>query len=137
MKLRNLRLEQKPRIMIIPMIDIIFFLLVFFMMSTLYIHEQQSITVNLPATNTANKGTIDQPITLVLASDLKLFLNNQEIPPAALAATISMELTAHPDAAFILKADRQVEYGAVISLLDNLKKLGVKKVSFATEVKQQ
>lgn len=137
MKLRNLRIEQKPRIMIIPMIDIIFFLLVFFMMSTLYIHEQQTIAVNLPATNSVNKGITDQPITLVLTSDLKLFLNNQEIPSTALAATIGMELTAHPDASFILKADRQVEYGAVISLLDNLKQLGVKKVSFATEVKQQ
>jgi biopolymer transport protein ExbD len=137
MKLRNLRLEQRPRIMIIPMIDIIFFLLVFFMMSTLYIHEQQGITVNLPATATATKETTEQPVTLILAADSKLFLNNREIPPEALATTISMDLSAHPNVTFILKADRQVAYGAVISLLDDLKQLGVKKVSFATEVKQK
>jgi biopolymer transport protein ExbD len=137
MKLRKLRLEQTPRIMIIPMIDIIFFLLVFFMMSTLYIHEQQGIAVNLPATVTATKETTEQPVTLVLAADTKLFLNNREISPVALAPTISMELTAHPNVAFILKADRQVAYGAVIALLDDLKQLGVKKVSFATEVKQK
>lgn len=137
MKLRNLRLEQQPRIMIIPMIDIIFFLLVFFMMSTLYINEQHGITVNLPEAATAAKETADQPVTLVLAADNKIFLNNRQLPAETLATAIDMELTAHPNAAFILKADRKVEYGAVISLLDQLKQLGVKKVSFSTEVKQQ
>ena len=135
MKLRNLRIDQKPRIMIIPMIDIIFFLLVFFMMSTLYIHEQQSIAVNLPTASTAAKEAAEQPVTLVLTAENRIFIDNREISPGALAATIGMELTAHPSAVFILKADRQVEYGTVISLLDNLKQLGVKKVSFATEVK--
>lgn len=48
MKLRSLRTQRQPRLMIIPMIDIIFFLLVFFMMSTLYMVEQRTIPVNLP-----------------------------------------------------------------------------------------
>jgi len=137
MKLRNLRLEQQPRIMIIPMIDIIFFLLVFFMMSTLYIHEQQNISVNLPTASTTAKEAAEQPVTLILTKENRIFLNNNEIPAAALANAISMELNAHPGAAFILKADQQVEYGTVITLLDNLKQLGVKKVSFATEVKSK
>jgi biopolymer transport protein ExbD len=137
MKLRNLRLEQQPRIMIIPMIDIIFFLLVFFMMSTLYMHDQQSIAINLPSAATATKEPVDQPLTLLMTADNKLLFNNQEIPPGALSATISMALTVHPNAPFILKADRQIEYGKVITLLDNLKQLGVKKISFATEVKQK
>ena len=46
-------MEHSPQIMIIPMIDIIFFLLVFFMMSTLYMTNQQSIPVNLPVAASA------------------------------------------------------------------------------------
>ncbi len=134
MKLRNLRLERKPRIMIIPMIDIIFFLLVFFMMSTLYLNNQKGIPVALPVAKTATTAPVEQPLTLTLRADNKLFLNDREIPPETFSPTLTMELSAHPDAAFIIKADRQVEYGVVITLLDNLKHAGVKKVTFATEV---
>ena len=133
MKLRNLRVEKSPRIMIIPMIDIIFFLLVFFMMSTLYMNDQKVVPVNLPAAATAGKQAPEKPITLVLAADQKIFLNKQEISPENLPAAVGRELTQYPDSPFILRADKQVDYGSVVALLDKLKQLGVKKVSFATE----
>ena len=53
MRLRSLRVEKEPKLMIIPMIDIIFFLLVFFMMSMLSMVVQKSISLNLPQTATA------------------------------------------------------------------------------------
>ena len=55
MKLESMNVEKKPKIMIIPMIDIIFFLLVFFMMSMLSMVVQKSINLNLPQTATARK----------------------------------------------------------------------------------
>ena len=53
MRLQSLEVEKKPKIMIIPMIDIIFFLLVFFMMSMLTMVVQKSINLNLPQTASA------------------------------------------------------------------------------------
>ena len=53
MKLESLGVEKKPKIMIIPMIDIIFFLLIFFMMSMLSMVVQKSINLNLPQTTSA------------------------------------------------------------------------------------
>lgn len=133
MKLRNLRVEKSPRIMIIPMIDIIFFLLVFFMMSTLYMNDQKVVPVNLPSAATAGKQAPEKPIILVLAADQKIFLNKQEISPKDLPVAVGSEMTLYPDAPFILRADKQVDYGSVMALLDKLKQLGVKKVSFAAE----
>ena len=52
MRLQQLDVDKKPKIMIIPMIDIIFFLLVFFMMSMLTMVVQKSISLNLPQTVT-------------------------------------------------------------------------------------
>ena len=52
MRLQQLDVDKKPKIMIIPMIDIIFFLLVFFMMSMLTMVVQKSICLNLPQTET-------------------------------------------------------------------------------------
>lgn len=53
MKLKSLMFEKKPKIMIIPMIDIIFFLLVFFMVSMLTMVSQKSIDLNLPKASTS------------------------------------------------------------------------------------
>lgn len=56
MQIRSLRTTNKPKLMIIPMIDIIFFLLVFFMMSMLSMVVQKSMPVNLP---TATASSVD------------------------------------------------------------------------------
>lgn len=56
MRRRTLGVKKEPTIMIIPMIDIVFFLLVFFMVGTLYMNTEQQIPLNLPSasTSTAN-----------------------------------------------------------------------------------
>ncbi|MDU2095607.1 MAG: biopolymer transporter ExbD, partial [Negativicoccus succinicivorans] len=53
MKLREMRVSKQPKLMIIPMIDIIFFLLVFFMMSMLTMVVQKSVDLSLPKTQSA------------------------------------------------------------------------------------
>ena len=68
MKLRNARMEHSPQIMIIPMIDIIFFLLVFFMMSTLYMTSQETIPVNLPAAASARQDVV-KSLQVTVSSD--------------------------------------------------------------------
>ena len=65
MKISTLRNDRKPKLMIIPMIDIIFFLLVFFMMSTLYMVEQHTIPLNLPQASAQTVQTEDIRTTLV------------------------------------------------------------------------
>ncbi|HBS60719.1 MAG TPA: biopolymer transporter ExbD, partial [Firmicutes bacterium] len=68
MKLRNLRLERQPKLMIIPMIDIIFFLLVYFMMSTLYMVEQRTLPVNLPQAAAA-QSDLQKNVAITVARD--------------------------------------------------------------------
>ena len=72
-QLRNLRTTNKPRLMIIPMIDIIFFLLVFFMMSMLSMVVQRSMPVNLPA---ASAGAVDlqRKIPITVTADGKIYV---------------------------------------------------------------
>lgn len=134
MKLDKLRVKPSPRLMIIPMIDIIFFLLVFFMMSTLYMVEQNVIPVALPQTSAARADhTVHVPITVTVQG--KILFGQEEIAQAMVADRIKAEINHNPETAFVLRADRQVEYGRVIWLLDELKKCGVRRVSVATEMK--
>lgn len=134
MKLDKLRAERAPRLMIIPMIDIIFFLLVFFMMSTLYMVEQNIIPVALPAAIAA-KADQTKLIPLTLTAAGTLHLEQEEIPLPLLVQRIRAELARTPDAAFVLRADHRLEYGQVIEILDILKTSGVRRVSIATETK--
>jgi len=135
MKFSKLYIQRSPQIMIIPMIDIIFFLLVFFMMNTLYMFEQNIIPINLPqgATAQSNQASF-VPITLTVQGSI--LFGKEEIPRELLSARIQGELSRDPGTAFVLRGDRQVEYGNVVALLDDLKKSGVGKIAIATEAKQ-
>ncbi|SDE81567.1 ExbD/TolR family protein [Sporomusa acidovorans] len=136
MKLRNLRLERQPRIMIIPMIDIIFFLLVFFMMSTLYMVEQRTLPVNLPQAAAA-QAELAKNVAITIAKDGIIYIDQEQIPPELFKARIQAQLARQAEAAFILRADKQAEYGRVVTVLDELKALGIKKVAVATEQAQR
>ncbi|MDD4599756.1 hypothetical protein SDC9_04262 [bioreactor metagenome] len=134
MKLDKLRVRQSPRLMIIPMIDIIFFLLVFFMMSTLDMVEQNVLPVALPqASASKSDQTIQVPITITVQG--KILFGQEEISPDKVSERVKDEVYQNPETFFVLRADRQVEYGHVIWLLDELKSSGVRRVSVATETK--
>lgn len=134
MKLRNLRVERQPKLMIIPMIDIIFFLLVFFMMSTLFMVEQKTIPVNLPQAAAA-QSDVQKQVGITVTAQGTVFVDQEEIPFDLLGRRVKAELVQRPDTAFILRADRQAEYGKVITVLDELKKMGVHRVAVAAEAK--
>lgn len=132
MKLRSLRVENQPQLMIIPMIDIIFFLLVFFMMSTLYMVEQHTIPVNLPQAAAAQQ---DKPssINITVLENGNIMFNQEEIPLPLLTKRVQLEMGKQSDTVFVLRGDKQVAYGQVISALDQLKQAGAHKVSVAVE----
>ena len=136
MKLTKLYTPQQPRLMIIPMIDIIFFLLVFFMMSTLYMIEQNVLPVSLPQTTTAQPDqSISIPITLT--AQKKILINQEELPREYLAARVKSELSNNREAFVVLRADKQLDYGFVVEILDELKASGVQRISVATDIKKR
>lgn len=133
MELQNLRIERQPKFMIIPMIDIIFFLLVFFMMSSLSMTQQQAISVALPRAGTAQAET-GQPVNVTLALDGFLYIDQERVPAEQFGQKIRTLLTERPDCPVILRADEQVQHGRVVWLLDECKKAGVRRVAVAAEM---
>lgn len=133
MKFSQLRVVTSPKIMIIPMIDVIFFLLVFFMMSSLSMVEQNSFPVNLPQSESAQSDK-SMVIPITVEVDGQISINKETVSLEGLPERIRTELDLNPEAAFILRGDRQVEYGIAVKILDQLKKLGVRKIAIATEI---
>ncbi|MBU2703479.1 biopolymer transport protein ExbD [Sporomusaceae bacterium BoRhaA] len=134
MSISNLRRKRQLKLMIIPMIDIIFFLLIFFMMSTLYMVDQQLIPVTLPQAQSAQNEK-PRSIAITVTSEGKILFDKEEIPLALLQKWVKTELHKQNDSVFILRSDKQVEYGKVIAVLDEIKLAGAQRISIATERK--
>lgn len=132
MKLRELRNENQPKLMIIPMIDIIFFLLVFFMMSTLYMVEQHTIPVNLPQSS-AGQSDVTVKVTLTVTREGQVLFDEEVIPVSLVKKRAQLELAKRSDAVFLLRADKEAEYGDIVAVLDALKQAGAQRVTVATE----
>lgn len=134
MRRRTLGVKKEPTIMIIPMIDIVFFLLVFFMVGTLYMNTEQQIPLNLPSTSTSTAKSIE-PIIITLTTSHKLYIDNREISADNLSQEVQDIVRTTPQQAFVIRASKDVYYNEVIALLDMLKVNGAKYISVATDRK--
>ena len=131
MRLSSSRVEKTPQLMIIPMIDIIFFLLVFFMLSTLYMTDQQVVPVNLPQAASAQTDVV-KSLQVTVAKDGKIYLGNQPMELNQLVVQVK-EASRGGNTALVLKADGDVDYASFMSVLDELKKSGVQRISLAAK----
>ena len=131
MKLRNYRETKQPDLNIIPMIDIMFFLLVFFMLSTMYMVEQKTIPVNLPQ---ATSAAIDNKtnFTVTLKDDGSIYLEDQQTYIQTLLMQATKEQKNNPSFAIIIRADKDINYDKVVSFIDTLKKAGITRFGLAT-----
>lgn len=134
MRRRTLGVKKEPTIMIIPMIDIVFFLLVFFMVGTLYMNTEQQIPLNLPSTSTSTAKSIE-PIIITLTTSHKLYIDNREISADNLSQEVQDIVRTTPRQAFVIRASKDVYYNEVVALLDMLKVNGAKYISVATDRK--
>ena len=134
MRRRTLGVKKEPTIMIIPTIDIVFFLLVFFMVGTLYMNTEQQIPLNLPSTSTSTAKSIE-PIIITLTTSHKLYIDNREISADNLSQEVQDIVRTTPRQAFVIRASKDVYYNEVIALLDMLKVNGAKYISVATDRK--
>lgn len=134
MRRRTLGVKKEPTIMIIPMIDIVFFLLVFFMVGTLYMNTEQQIPLNLPSTSTSTAKSIE-PIIITLTTSHKLYIDNRKISADNLSQEVQDIVRTTPRQAFVIRASKDVYYNEVIALLDMLKVNGAKYISVATDRK--
>ena len=132
MRLRDRRSFEKPEVMIIPMIDIMFFLLVFFMLSTLYMVNIKTVDVNMPkAANVETQMHVTYVVTM--KKDGSLFLEDQPIAEKTLLERAKAESARNGKFSLVLRADQDVDYGMVYGLLDKFKGAGITRFGLAGE----
>ena len=124
--------SEKARIEIIPMIDVIFFLLVFFMISTLSMTINRGLPVNLPTAATSQKDVRDN-VSLTVLQDGKIFLNKEPVTLQDMGPRVKAALAADPRLAVVINADGQVLHSTVVDILDELRQAGVSGLAIAVK----
>ena len=132
MRLKDRRAFSKPEVMIIPMIDIMFFLLVFFMLSTLYMVDLKTIPVNMPKVQNAQSQT-NVNYLVTMKADGTLYLENKLIDEDTLLQAAKEKYEENNNFAVVNRADENVDYGKIMALLDKFKAVGITKFGLATE----
>lgn len=124
--------KKKPRIEIIPMIDTMFFLLVFFMIATLSMTIQQGMPVSLP-TAESSTDTNTENVSLTLTKDGALYYNKDVITLQELEQRLLNLRQTSTDPSLLINADKQVPHGRVIKVMDLIRLSGITSMGIATE----
>jgi biopolymer transport protein ExbD len=123
MKLRKGRGYRRGRIEIIPMIDVMFFLLVTFMLASLSMQSLNSITVNLPQGD-APSLQHKEPVALTITKDSKIFLDKTPTTLATMAFTLKSMLQGQ-DQGVVVNADGAAPEGVVVEAMLQARRAGV------------
>ena len=124
--------ETGDSINILPMIDIIFAILSFFIISSLYLTRIDSIQVNLPKSSTAVREQ-NKPQIITVDSNERIYFNSNEISLKNIYAIIQTNIENLEEPIVILRADTSVKHGVIVNLLDELRKIKNLKVGISTE----
>lgn len=131
-----MRLPDEPEIPtainIVPMIDVIFAILAFFIMSTLFLTRSEGLSVNLPQSQTA-KVQPSSPITVTISSQGQIALNRKSIQLQALDSQVQQMIAPNQEALVVVNADKAVSHGQVVAVMDVLRRVPGAKLAIATQ----
>lgn len=124
--------RKKPNIDLVPMIDVIFFLVIFFMLFTTLKTSQAGIEVDLP---TAEAAANQKPssVEVTINKNGLTYYEGVLVDKSSLTSRLSETIRRDPEKIVIIRADREVKYEHVVEVMDIVGKVGGKKFAFAVE----
>ena len=131
--------RKRARIEIIPLIDIIFFLLATFIMVSLSMTKNQGVNVALPAAASAaslgDQQELDKAVTLSINAKGEVFYNKEKITLAQLPLKLQTLKSTSKDPKVIINGDAGADFKNVVAVLDEARKIGIGKVGINTDKK--
>jgi biopolymer transport protein ExbD len=129
----KLRSRKKARIEIIPLIDVIFFLLATFVLFTLSLNRIQSVEVNLPVAGPPQPPPLPEILTIQVSNDGALFWNREAIEMDELRGRIMAYKSQTTDPKVLIAGDEKARFGTTIHVLDEVRNAGITKFSIETK----
>ncbi|WP_254564834.1 biopolymer transporter ExbD [Oscillatoria sp. HE19RPO] len=125
--------EAQAQINIVPMIDVIFSILAFFIISSMFLSKSEGLPVNLPQASTAAVQTETVKLTISIDAEGVLMLDEQAVALEDLEQAVRDRMKAEPVSVVVLKADKTVEHGQVVAVMDRVRRIEGAKLAIAAE----
>ena len=125
----------KSDINVTPLVDVMLVLLIIMMLVAPML--QQGVSVKLPtATNTTDKPEVQGQTVVAIGRDKSMYLNAKPVQEAEMATRVNELLENAKEKIVLIKADEEVEYGAVMAAMDQLRQAGIEDIGLITERKK-
>ena len=125
--------KRRLRIVIIPLIDIMFFLLAAFMMVSIQMSKTENIKVHLPSASQSRQDFRPDMVNLAVDRSGAVWLEKKEISLADLGYALSNRFRANPDLPVYISGDRDALHGDMVKVCEAARAVGVQKISFMTD----
>jgi len=125
----------KADINVTPLVDVMLVLLIIMMLVAPML--QQGVSVKLPtAQNTVDKPEVQGQTVIAIGRDKQFYLNAKAVQEGELASKVNEALENQREKIVLIKADEEVEYGAVMAAMDQLRQAGIEDIGLITERKK-
>jgi len=133
MKLRSPLRRRRTRLEIIPLIDIMFFLLASFMMVSLQMQKVRTLKANLPTATLATSTAKPDMVTLTVDRNGQVALDSKPISFPDLATLLTNRYTLNTNLPVYITGTRDATHGSVMYVLDFVKRAGIQRVAIAVK----
>ena len=133
MRRKRMRQEEDADIDITPMLDIVFIMLIFFIVTATFVKES-GIDVTRPDAETAVKQN-RVAILIAIRDDNEIWINRRQVDLASVRANVEKLHAENPQGGAVIQADREAETGVLVEIMDQVRLAGVGAISIAAEEK--
>jgi len=116
-----------------PMIDVVFLLLIFFMVSTVFVDFSKKMDINLPTSKSSSLDESTKTLEVEMSKDKKIFLSGKPVSLLGLETTLAKMEFKDKKPSAIIRADKSLPYGDVIQVMGLLQKKGIPDISVAVK----
>ena len=128
---RKRRIPLAPGLDLTPMVDVVFLLIIFFMVSTTFIATESGLQVDLPQAQSAQPQTSDLP-TVTITNDGRVFLAGLPVGLGELVELLQAAIASSGQTTVVLRADGSVAHAVVVEVMDLIRLAGAERIAIAT-----
>jgi biopolymer transport protein ExbD len=132
MRRRQNRRKSESEVNLTPMLDVVFIMLIFFIVTASFVKES-GIEISRPGASTAVKKERGN-ILIAISANNQIWMNRRQVDPRALRANIERAHAENPQSAVVIQADKDAKTGLLVQVMDAARSAGVKEISLAADI---
>ena len=132
MRRRKVRAEDDSQIDMTPMLDVVFIMLIFFIVTTSFVRES-GLEVDRPSAATATEQT-KAGIFVAIKDTGEIYIDSHQVDQQRVRANLERLIASQGEVGLVIQADKDTRHGVVVAVMDSAREAGIKQISVAAQV---